>query len=480
MQFTGIAVNTNTSSVSAVVGTAGLLPVYKDTSGSPALLTGGEIVATCAFGLLYDSALNSSNGGFHLMQITGAGGGGGGTDYFATSETLTTGASPVDIDPAVFLTKIVSGGTAGIEVVNFPDYTFTQAGKPHLVIFDTQTDPADVIHVTGTTNIIGSPYGPGVKLGDFGSQSAIYSPTLMAMDAVNQGFNLTWGNNAWVITGLVDNPTITYEMASEELWGPPPPDGRVPGILFQDTDGTLNMVMDPTNPQFEITITASTDSLNPARIPGGVRSVVINSTGLGGPGYIHFDGPAIVPDDLGATNIQKVVRANIVAGGDTIVSNDGYIRNWFNRNTVVTFSSTGEIAVCHWDNVWILESQTNCTTVPLVCEPLQGINGTAYANNANTTISIPAGYVIGGITFSNSAAHAVTGGVKIGTTSGAADVVAAQPVGSNGIGKIPDASLLLTGFSSSADQLLYIQPVTSWNGAVISFYFVLFPALALF
>ncbi len=79
MQFTGIAVQTNTSSVSAVVGSASLLPVYKDTSGSPAVLTGGEIVATCAFGLLYDSALNSGNGGFHLMQITGAGGGGSST-----------------------------------------------------------------------------------------------------------------------------------------------------------------------------------------------------------------------------------------------------------------------------------------------------------------------------------------------------------------------------------------------------------------
>ena len=77
MQFTGIAVQTNTSSVSAIVNAVALLPVYKDTSGSPAVLTGGEIVATCAFGLLYDSALNSGNGGFHLMQITGAGGGGG-------------------------------------------------------------------------------------------------------------------------------------------------------------------------------------------------------------------------------------------------------------------------------------------------------------------------------------------------------------------------------------------------------------------
>ncbi len=75
MQFTGIAINDNTSSVTATINAVGVLPVFKDSSSGPVALTGGEIVATCAFGLMYDLALDSGNGGFHLILTTGSGGG---------------------------------------------------------------------------------------------------------------------------------------------------------------------------------------------------------------------------------------------------------------------------------------------------------------------------------------------------------------------------------------------------------------------
>ena len=95
------------------------------------------------------------------------------------------------------------------------------------------------------------------------------------------------------------------------------------------------------------------------------------------------------------------------------------------------------------------------------------------ANNANTTISVPAGYVIDSIAFANTNANAVTGGVKIGTTSGGTDVVAAQAVGANALGVVTPANVLLRLFSRTVATTLYIQPVTAWAGAVVDFRVVL-------
>ncbi len=72
MLFTAVCVGTNTGSVTAAVGALSALNVYKDSSAGPALLTGGEIIINNAFSLLYDAALNSGAGGFHLTSSTQA------------------------------------------------------------------------------------------------------------------------------------------------------------------------------------------------------------------------------------------------------------------------------------------------------------------------------------------------------------------------------------------------------------------------
>lgn len=95
------------------------------------------------------------------------------------------------------------------------------------------------------------------------------------------------------------------------------------------------------------------------------------------------------------------------------------------------------------------------------------------AVTANTTISIPAGWAISQILFANTTANAVSGGIRIGTTSGAADVVNAQAVGANAIGSIDDANILLKIFSRTAAQTLFIQAVTAWNSASVELSFVL-------
>lgn len=70
LQLCGIAAQTNTSATTAVLGALAALNVYKDSVAGPVVLSGGEIVAGCAFTLRYDSALNTNAGGWHLITST--------------------------------------------------------------------------------------------------------------------------------------------------------------------------------------------------------------------------------------------------------------------------------------------------------------------------------------------------------------------------------------------------------------------------
>lgn len=74
MQFTAIAGGTNTTAVTAQIGSLPVLPVYADTPSGPVPMTAGQIVANTAFTLMYDGTLNNGNGGFHADTnvITGA------------------------------------------------------------------------------------------------------------------------------------------------------------------------------------------------------------------------------------------------------------------------------------------------------------------------------------------------------------------------------------------------------------------------
>lgn len=67
MQFTGIAAATNATAVTAAIGALSPIAVYKDSPAGPVALTGGEIVGNNQIVLIYDAALNTGAGGFHLM-----------------------------------------------------------------------------------------------------------------------------------------------------------------------------------------------------------------------------------------------------------------------------------------------------------------------------------------------------------------------------------------------------------------------------
>lgn len=70
LRVSGIAASSNTGAVTANVAGTGNLNVYKDTPSGPGALTGNEIIAGNYFVLIYDPALNSGAGGYHLENAT--------------------------------------------------------------------------------------------------------------------------------------------------------------------------------------------------------------------------------------------------------------------------------------------------------------------------------------------------------------------------------------------------------------------------
>jgi hypothetical protein len=87
LRLSAIIQNNNTGAVTAALGSLPVLPVYKDTSSGPTALSGSELQAKNQVVLVYDSALNSGGGGFHMSApSTGSAG-------TVTSITAGTGLS---------------------------------------------------------------------------------------------------------------------------------------------------------------------------------------------------------------------------------------------------------------------------------------------------------------------------------------------------------------------------------------------------
>jgi hypothetical protein len=70
MLFTGIASTSNSAGVTVQVGSLPALTVYKDILAGPSPLSGGEIIGLNAVSFLFDAALASGAGGFHLITAT--------------------------------------------------------------------------------------------------------------------------------------------------------------------------------------------------------------------------------------------------------------------------------------------------------------------------------------------------------------------------------------------------------------------------
>jgi hypothetical protein len=98
-----------------------------------------------------------------------------------------------------------------------------------------------------------------------------------------------------------------------------------------------------------------------------------------------------------------------------------------------------------------------------------GLPNQFTVNIAAATIAgsfvVPAGYMIQDVIIVNSTANAITGGLKFGTSGGAADVIAAQAVAGNAILNVADTALLKRFFSATANQTISYDAVTAWNSA---------------
>lgn len=79
--------------------------------------------------------------------------------------------------------------------------------------------------------------------------------------------------------------------------------------------------------------------------------------------------------------------------------------------------------------------------------------------------SLPPSSYIREIIVDNSTANAVTGGIDIGTTSGAADVVSALTCGANCLTFVADSALLKRVFSKTAQQALFVLGHTAGNSS---------------
>lgn len=123
--------------------------------------------------------------------------------------------------------------------------------------------------------------------------------------------------------------------------------------------------------------------------------------------------------------------------------------------TATTYTLTGTKPI--YRNCWSLSGQIAVTPKTFVPNTL--------TLTANGTFTVPSGHLIDDIYFENTTANAVTGGIKIGTTNGGTEVIVSQAIAANEIVAVANANILKHIFSSTVDQILYIQAVTSWNSA---------------
>jgi hypothetical protein len=79
--------------------------------------------------------------------------------------------------------------------------------------------------------------------------------------------------------------------------------------------------------------------------------------------------------------------------------------------------------------------------------------------------SLPASAYISAIVIDNTTANAVTGGIDIGQTTGAADIVSAKVCAANCLTTVLDSALLLRVFSKTAVQPIWVTGHTAGNSA---------------
>jgi hypothetical protein len=93
--------------------------------------------------------------------------------------------------------------------------------------------------------------------------------------------------------------------------------------------------------------------------------------------------------------------------------------------------------------------------------PVQGSRNISLT--ANGSLVFPAGIMLRRIYFKEKNGAAVTGGIRVGTSAAGTQVVTAQTIAANAIVSVIPT---IENYQAAA-QTLYIEAVTSWNGAAV-------------
>jgi hypothetical protein len=142
-------------------------------------------------------------------------------------------------------------------------------------------------------------------------------------------------------------------------------------------------------------------------------------------------------------------------------------RRYVNPNTGDSFitSGAGCAFVSYADVGWAL-SQGFSYAAPYVSQSAQG-----NVQNGSLSITIPGNAVIRDIIWQEVSNVTPTGGIRMGITSGGAQVVAAFALAASSLVYTPEVSLLwrlqLATTSVLTPTTLYVTPVTSWAGSAV-------------
>jgi hypothetical protein len=93
------------------------------------------------------------------------------------------------------------------------------------------------------------------------------------------------------------------------------------------------------------------------------------------------------------------------------------------------------------------------------------VSGVLTSTTSVQVASLPASAYISNILVQNTTANAVTGGIDIGKTTGAADIVSAKVCAANCLTHVLDSAVLLRVFSTTAAQPIWVTGHTDGNSA---------------
>ena len=110
IRFTGTFAATNNGAMTVQIGSFGVLPAYQDGPSGPTAFVGGECIIGNMFSAIYDPALNSGNGGYHIGTGTQLAGGTIAGNLTLASGNLTLSSGNLTLSSGVLS---VLGGSLG-------------------------------------------------------------------------------------------------------------------------------------------------------------------------------------------------------------------------------------------------------------------------------------------------------------------------------------------------------------------------------